>query len=482
MTLLHGGLPYVAAWDVKGPGAHALYALVFAILGPSELAIRTFDLVMDLILAAAFVRIAMLAKRVEAGLLGWVLALGIGIHANAWTSAQPDGWAAVILFWAMALSFPSRPSGKALVGACLLVGLATTIKPQFALFALLPLYRLWDGTEASNRPSLIFACMFAGALPLMLAIGVFVAAGQFSALWDVMVTFNLGSHLMTQKMPITDILEAGLNAFILKRPNAVAPALAIPGWIWLWRRDRNMARMSMLATVVAFVCAAVQLKFYDYQLLTYTYTICVPAGFGVIALSEMLYSGRFVPLFKTSMRYLAPVPYLLPLIVAAGCVRRSTFVVQYASGHMSEKKYIERFISNDFDPYATREAASYIQKSTHSGEKVLLWGFDAYVYFLSDRPAFSRFGYDYPMVSAGPEYREKAREEFLRDLHKNLPAVIVIQKGDKNNLMHIPSDQSFLEFSDFRKVVYDNFYMAYQNKNFEVWRQNRTRSYQISTY
>jgi hypothetical protein len=57
-VILSGGMPYRDAWDVKGPGAHLLFAFVEMVLGQNEWGMRVFDLAMLAICAACLRSIA----------------------------------------------------------------------------------------------------------------------------------------------------------------------------------------------------------------------------------------------------------------------------------------------------------------------------------------------------------------------------------------------------------------------------------------
>jgi hypothetical protein len=81
-TVLQGGLPYADAWEIKGPGAHALYALAILLFGDTERAVRYFDVVWQLAALAAFLTAGMYYKRLLAGLLGFLLS--IAMMAGSW--------------------------------------------------------------------------------------------------------------------------------------------------------------------------------------------------------------------------------------------------------------------------------------------------------------------------------------------------------------------------------------------------------------
>ncbi len=163
-TILRGGLPYVDAWDVKGPGAHALYALAIAMFGPTEQGIRWFDTVFQLAGLAAFLRIGLSQGRPLAGVMGFAIAVGAGISGSWWDSAQPDGWAGILLVWSGALLIGRRVSLASMAGACLLIGVATSIKPLYLLFGLVPLLQLLQAPDRGRRRLLLLAAVVGGGL------------------------------------------------------------------------------------------------------------------------------------------------------------------------------------------------------------------------------------------------------------------------------------------------------------------------------
>jgi hypothetical protein len=73
------------------------------------------------------------------------------------------------------------------------------------------------------------------------------------------------------------------------------------------------------------------------------------------------------------------------------------------------------------------QAADYIRGRTKDGDRIVIWGWDAAILYLSGRQSVSRFGYSMPLVMGdGTKEREAYRLEFLTSLNADPPVYIVV--------------------------------------------------------
>ncbi len=70
------------------------------------------------------------------------------------------------------------------------------------------------------------------------------------------------------------------------------------------------------------------------------------------------------------------------------------------------------------------QTSNYLAKRTTRDERVLVWGAEATINFLTRRAAPTRFVYQYPLYTAGYT-RDELVEEFLRDLQRTPPRFVV---------------------------------------------------------
>ncbi len=102
-VVLSGGMPFRDAWDVKGPGAHLIFAFVETALGRNEWGLRLFDLVLVAVCAACLRSIA--REYAGRGAMRWSIVVFLLWYASLdhHNTAQPDGWAGVMVTGAVAL-------------------------------------------------------------------------------------------------------------------------------------------------------------------------------------------------------------------------------------------------------------------------------------------------------------------------------------------------------------------------------------------
>jgi 4-amino-4-deoxy-L-arabinose transferase-like glycosyltransferase len=94
-VILKGGVPYLDAWDQKGPATYYTYALAQAAFGRNTWGIRVLDL---LFVLAGCVFLRSLARQLggkSAGTLAAVLFACLYFRLGYWSTAQPDGWASI---------------------------------------------------------------------------------------------------------------------------------------------------------------------------------------------------------------------------------------------------------------------------------------------------------------------------------------------------------------------------------------------------
>ena len=82
---------------------------------------------------------------------------------------------------------------------------------------------------------------------------------------------------------------------------------------------------------------------------------------------------------------------------------------------------------------------AYIWQNTRPGDTILMWGSQAGLYYLSGRESASRYVHQVPLIS--PQYATPQRVgEFLQDIQKNKPALIIDTRQDWFPLPYAPGD------------------------------------------
>jgi len=82
----------------------------------------------------------------------------------------------------------------------------------------------------------------------------------------------------------------------------------------------------------------------------------------------------------------------------------------------------------DFNLAADRDVALEVRSRTRSTDPIFVWGFEPAIYWFSERAPSSRFIYDVPQRSEWQ--KDYARRELMADLHRRVPALVVVQHND----------------------------------------------------
>jgi hypothetical protein len=75
--------------------------------------------------------------------------------------------------------------------------------------------------------------------------------------------------------------------------------------------------------------------------------------------------------------------------------------------------------------------ARYVKERTAPGDTVYVWGFDPYIYLLSERSYASRFLLSFPLMSDWAPARWQ--DGFIDELRRNRPEYIIVQRGQAGN-------------------------------------------------
>jgi len=144
------------------------------------------------------------------------------------------------------------------------------------------------------------------------------------------------------------------------------------------------------------------------------------------------------------------------------------------SGILTDEQYQAAYCGRDFCHGALQEAATFVRAHTRPDERIYLWGIDALVYFLADRQAPTRFGFSYPLVVDAPEQRRQKREELMRDLCKEPPAMFLVQTRDGNNLTLRSSEELLKEFPALQRLLADHYRLRMRNDDVAVYELDRS--------
>jgi hypothetical protein len=477
-VILHGGVPYKDAWDVKGVLTYYTFALSQLLFGRTLWGIRAVDLIF---LASTCV---VLAKFMRHYCERWVVAIGIAYLAlfhmlrGYWATAQPDGWATMLVLCAGAiLQLPEIPSRKKRIIAGVLVGLASLYKIVFLIFlAPLAIACLRKDTGPLDLRIEKFAPVVLGTVGVIVASLVWLAA--FGALGDFMqiqFEFNTGVHGKTfgwSPSMLTRRFAGYFKWYVWAGP------LIAAGFVTLWVKHRDIFYTQLTQLLAACVFVAIQNKYYSYHWHPVRFSLLVIFVFGISGTWEFLRKrlddagGSREEMLRIAMvvGLCALAIFKGPAINREGISARilgTTSVVEYYKDFKSVYNWSFRFVSN-------HEAVTYLIERTHEDDAVLVWGFEAMINYMADRRSPTRFGYNYPLVAKVKDRRELGyRTQFIQQLASDPPRYIVVGVGDQNSLMKRSSKNSIQSFPRFKAFMREHYALEGHVSGFEMWRRKQ---------
>lgn len=472
-VLVRGGIPYVDAWEHKGPAAHAIYALAVWPFGASEQAVRIFDFLLWILgLLAAWRLALMFGEFLLAPLL--VAMMILVTNGLYWDLAQPDEWAGFAAVAMLALTLSPRAGSMAFAIAGALNGVLVFIKPTYALLYFVLVAAAFVQTVINWRRFHLILCAAAGACgAAVVAIGLLICLHGLSAFWETYIVFNLKEHVGQHgRAPLTVIKRPVIDLFW--KGNSVKTCVAVVGLFLLYRDFGKRSLPIFVAIATTYVIAFSQMKWYSYQYLPYNFLLMIPFSYATVIALKRLSLG---PNGKLGLMATVAI-LLLDVATIADVARfwapRSWTGIQYATsapGHGQTQDYC----SGDFCHADIQSAAAFVKRSTAPGDFIYAWGFDPLLYVLADRPSASRFGFNYPLVATSAPYKEAARKILIDEISNRPPAAIAVQDQDLNSLYEMNSKEYLDRFPELKSFISERYTLAYSNERFDIYLRNKPR-------
>ena len=109
------------------------------------------------------------------------------------------------------------------------------------------------------------------------------------------------------------------------------------------------------------------------------------------------------------------------------------------------------------------------------GEPMQLWGFDALLYVLADRPSASRLGFSYAVAAEPDPTRRADRErELVADIERVRPRVLVVQETDDNQLMPGGSRAALRRLPALASAIARCYGQTYRNRDYTMYTRTNT--------
>lgn len=408
LLLTRGWVPYRDVFSNSPPGGFTLYALGFAILGPSPLAVRIIDLCWMALGVWGLTRLGAREAGPVAGLVaGLILALSYFGQGDFWHTAQRDGFMLIPSIWAVVFARREDLYGAVLAGLC--VGVAALFKPGGAVMGLpVALAIGW-------RPRRVLLAAGCACIPPLLFVVALLATGSVEACQAGLVEFNRGyaENYRTH----SEGRLAALATTLARLPVFERPELAL-GVLGLFAPPRT--RRVALGWLVAGVASPMaQASLYPYHLLPLVPPLALMAGVGLPAVDERAGSTRPLRAGLAVLALLASVDAMV------GVGRHAATSVAIVRGTVSEGDYNEQFA-------ASREyelMAEFMREEGDPGDRLLIWGNDPQPMLMADLLPADRYLVSWALVAPWGEVED--RGPHVERLQASPPRWVMVRSGDR---------------------------------------------------
>lgn len=486
-----GGLPYLDAWDVKGPLAYYPFAALTLIPLSEQFTVRILD---SIILLAGIVLVFRLGRRVAGDAAAWAAAFLLllwHVPLDFGNLAQPDGWVGILALAAAApiIVHTGRVLDRRLLYLCAFVlGLAVLLKPTFAALTVLPLAHLALSPQPARGR--LIAAVYATLCfltPTAFALSFFAIRGGVDELMDVYLHYNASIYSRGLHTYPQNLIGFFTESFAVKRYLATVPLLLSAAWGLAVRRSGPVLAswIWFLATVVI---VGIQGKGFAYHMLPLHPPLALVAAIGVAELPDLMAAvwrrardpdpppsrvpGFLAVLLALPVFVLPSIRFLQELEARIGVQVGYRSVEEYYGG--------DRFrIMNSIETYGFTEnsfpaIAEYVRTHSEPQETVQVWGMAAAVYVLSDRMPPTRFGISQPLMGHPSTFRDRYRSEFMSRIRSRPPKLVVVMDADTCATQETPTSMKCMgSFPEWHQFVTDNYVAETNIMSYDIYRLQR---------
>jgi len=472
-VIADGGVLYKDAWEVKGPVVHFIYAFSEVIFGNKFISIRIFDLCLVTISAFYLYKILSdnLAKRIAAFL---ACCYGISFYPDNWASAQPDGWAAMILPIILYLSMKISDDFSIIkaVSIGILLCFISLIKPFYILFILVILPYLLSkkegklGADSLKNLSLVAMGAIFGFAILFIYLLLNDGLNDFI---DIFILFNLNTHKYVSVGGVEEIKNS-LFSFFISYERGVLTILSIFGLIYKLKDYKKSTTICIIWVIFSALCVVIQGKYIYYQFFIFIPLIFIMVGHFLQEIG-VNFGKKYVPMIMV---------VILGFIVSnQDRIWNVNQSVKYIVGASSQQLYYNKFpiVGKDKDVFSSSVndiilVSDYLKKSSAEGDMIQVWGLESVIYFLSGVKPATKFGHLYPFVVGSEKSRENYKQEFLGKIITVRPKYIIVTNNDANMLIGKTSKKHLMEFVALNDFVTNNYKIVKKIGDYEIYKKN----------
>jgi len=482
---LNDFVPYKDAFGHKGPLLYAIYALGLSFAKGAMWGINLFDLIArTLTIALVYVTGRELMPRRSALYAALFTALPLwGIFNSCWWNAQAETFMMPLLIASVWLCVRKEAGLRLLlIGiAGFIAAQAVMLKPTAVIHALFFIGWLGvGGAEPGFKGKWkIVICflsgLIAGIAPWIIYFAAKGALGQMGEWLLVFNSFHVAASLEVKGSALAGTLLRGFWRVFYIIPAAVV-------FLFIRNNEQRKELGFILGwTLACFFTVLIQARFFLYHWLVLIPAMGLVAGAGMesLHLSLSRWKGDKAGRAITTL-------VIIWLFLSFGriwlLIEESYRTRDYLLNRITLSEYYARFSEDDekgvgdFDLLASVAAANYAHKHTKKNGRVLVFGYEPIVNYLAARVAPTRFQIDYPLTfkplsEKAVSYSEKWRAEFMADLERTPPEMVIILDNDKNAIEPESSLKQAREFSEFWFWLNKNFTEAEVIEDFHFYRR-----------
>ncbi|MEI8233736.1 MAG: glycosyltransferase family 39 protein [Verrucomicrobiota bacterium] len=482
-VITKGGAPYVNAWEQKGPATQYTYAATQCLFGRTLWGIRALDAGILVITLAALWTVIRHITNATFAHFGVIFFLFQYLDGGYWHTAQPDGWASMLIIIAFALSLQKSARGLIPILVGVLLAWAVSYKFLYGAFLLPFAYLIWKAEGETARGKLTQIALMAGSFAI--ATGATLAwlhsQNALGEYLNIQWVFNRVNH---QSGHARSLISRGgpLFCFLLRFGTGL-PFLFYGIFTSFQKNEKAIVKAILLSGAIGVLIVLLQNKYYPYHWLPVYFSMVALTTLGIDNLRKLILE-RTENHSNNSSAILEKWVYLAFTIVILDksdiASHRYVADIPFIRSAITTPGLIDKHFSNDFSgdaefSFSTQyRLAKYIREKTTRADKVLTWGFDPLINWLSDRDFPARFGMHHPLI-ADPTSAicKHYRSEFIREISLNPPLYIIVSDKDNNNLSKDSSKQLLLNFPEFKALFFSHYQMETTLGDFELWRRKK---------
>jgi 4-amino-4-deoxy-L-arabinose transferase-like glycosyltransferase len=420
--ILHGGLPYRDAYNMKLPGVYGMYSLIIAAFGSSPAGVHAGFAILS-IATVALLYAAL--RRLFTPMTGLVAATVYGLLSVSSPLLGPAAHAThfVNLFVALGLWIYSRwDDGRPVLFAAvtgLMFGLAFLMK-QHALFlaifgAAIVLQRAWTAAPRQWKPISGIAAGYAvgAVIPYLIVVLIMAAAGSLGRFWFWTVTYAASyASAGTQWEVVKALFLRSFGPAFTEYP--MVWLLAIAGLAVVWTRRYGVRQRVVVLGLALTSCAAVVpgLNFREHY-----FVLVLPAA-GLLCAMALEWVAQLIGKVRD-----LPVVRALPFIAIAawGAVAIANGRAYYLDDPPDEVSR-KMYVGNPF--VEAQEIGARIAADTGTTDKVAILGSEPELLVYSGRRSATGYMYVYPLVEPQPANLRMQRE-MIAEIEAAAPKYLV---------------------------------------------------------